>query len=94
MDDAKHLPDIDPSKLEVTKTTTPKQVLANEDLVFGRTFTGKQARMLLVLRLTHRVCRPYALYRMDRLSGLASSSNHSLPEPVSRPRNLRLPLCL
>jgi hypothetical protein len=34
------LPNIDPSKLEVTKTITPKQLVPNEDLVFGRTFTG------------------------------------------------------
>lgn len=41
-DDLPHLPDIDPSKLEVTKTITPKELVPNQDLVFGRTFTGKQ----------------------------------------------------
>jgi len=40
-DDTKHLPNIDPSKLEVTKTITPKQLVPNQDLVFGRTFTGE-----------------------------------------------------
>lgn len=34
------LPDIDPSKLDVTKTITPKELVPNQDLVFGRTFTG------------------------------------------------------
>jgi len=40
LDDTKHLPDMDPSKLEVTKSITPKQLVPNQDLVFGRTFTG------------------------------------------------------
>ena len=39
----KHLPDIDPSKLEVTKTITPKQLVPNQDLIFGRTFTGEHS---------------------------------------------------
>lgn len=33
------LPDIDPSSLSITKTTTPKQIIPPEELVFGRTFT-------------------------------------------------------
>ena len=37
---ASKLPNIDPSKLEITETITPKTVLPNEDLIFGRTFTG------------------------------------------------------
>lgn len=40
MDEDPKLPGIDPSKLEITKTITPKQLVPNEDLVFGRTFTG------------------------------------------------------
>lgn len=32
--------DIDPSKLSITKTTTPKQLVPPNELVFGRTFTG------------------------------------------------------
>ena len=34
------LPNIDPSQLHVTETITPKQLMPNEDLIFGRTFTG------------------------------------------------------
>ena len=34
------LPDIDASKLEVTKTTSPKDMLPFNELVFGRNFTG------------------------------------------------------
>ena len=34
------LQDIDPSKLSITKTTTPKQLVPPAELVFGRTFTG------------------------------------------------------
>ena len=34
------LPDLDPSALQITKTTTPKALVPPEELVFGRTFTG------------------------------------------------------
>ncbi|KAI4240568.1 MAG: hypothetical protein L6R40_005056 [Gallowayella cf. fulva] len=33
------LPNIDPSTLSITKTTTPKELVPPEELVFGRTFT-------------------------------------------------------
>lgn len=33
--------DIDPSKLSITKTTTPKELVPPNELVFGRTFTGQ-----------------------------------------------------
>ncbi|MCJ1479580.1 hypothetical protein MMC13_008266 [Lambiella insularis] len=33
------LPGIDPSQLSITKTTTPKQLLPPEELIFGRNFT-------------------------------------------------------
>merc|ERR1712230_84216 len=41
IDDDLHskLPGIDPSRLEVTETITPKALVSNQDLVFGRTFT-------------------------------------------------------
>ncbi|MCJ1382609.1 branched-chain-amino-acid transaminase bat2 [Xylographa soralifera] len=35
----KQLPGMDPSQLSITKSTTPKQLLPPEELVFGRTFT-------------------------------------------------------
>lgn len=31
---------LDPSKLSITKTTTPKSLLPPEELIFGRNFTG------------------------------------------------------
>lgn len=34
------LADIDPAKLTITRTQTPKALLQPEDLVFGRTFSG------------------------------------------------------
>lgn len=34
------LPALDPSKLEITKTTTPKELIPQDQLVFGKTFTG------------------------------------------------------
>jgi branched-chain amino acid aminotransferase len=34
------LQDIDLSKLSITKTTTPKELVPPNELVFGRTFTG------------------------------------------------------
>ena len=40
------LPGIDPGLLSVTQTTTPKKVVPPEELVFGRTFTGKVISML------------------------------------------------
>lgn len=41
------LPDINPGALSITRTTTPKQILPSEELVFGRTFTGKHATAFL-----------------------------------------------
>ncbi|KIV89085.1 branched-chain amino acid aminotransferase [Exophiala mesophila] len=38
-DAAAKLPNIDPSLCEVTNSITPKALVANQDLVFGRTFT-------------------------------------------------------
>lgn len=35
------LPGLDPSKLTITKTTTPKEPLPPQELVFGKTFTGE-----------------------------------------------------
>ena len=34
------LPNIDPSQLSITTTTTPKKILPPEELIFGRSFTG------------------------------------------------------
>lgn len=34
------LPEIDPSKLELSNTSSPKDLVPDEELVFGRTFTG------------------------------------------------------
>jgi branched-chain amino acid aminotransferase len=48
-DPASKLPDIDPSKLEITKSITPKTVLPNEDLIFGRTFTGELQPIAVIL---------------------------------------------
>jgi branched-chain amino acid aminotransferase len=39
---ASQLPGLDPSKLTVTKTTTPKELMDSKDLVFGKNFTGKR----------------------------------------------------
>ncbi|OKL59083.1 Branched-chain-amino-acid aminotransferase, cytosolic [Talaromyces atroroseus] len=33
------LPGVDPSKLEITKTSTPKELTPNDQLIFGKTFT-------------------------------------------------------
>jgi branched-chain amino acid aminotransferase len=35
--------DIDPTKLSITKTTTPKALLPHEELVFGRNFSGNSS---------------------------------------------------
>ena len=38
---ASKLQGLDASKLTVTKTTTPKELSPPQDLVFGKTFTGR-----------------------------------------------------
>lgn len=43
---ASKLRDIDPLKLHVTQTTKPGALQKPEDLVFGKTFTGKSALVL------------------------------------------------
>ncbi|TVY28221.1 Branched-chain-amino-acid aminotransferase, cytosolic [Lachnellula hyalina] len=40
------LPEIDPSALTITKTTTPKELVPQNELVFGRTFTATSDHML------------------------------------------------
>jgi hypothetical protein len=47
------LPDVDPSKLTVTETITPKQLVPNQDLVFGRTFTGMSIPSTPILLRKH-----------------------------------------
>jgi branched-chain amino acid aminotransferase len=37
----KNLPGLDPSRLSITETITPKELVPPEELIFGRTFTGK-----------------------------------------------------
>ena len=39
---------IDPSKLTITKTTTPKDLLPPEELIFGRNFSGKSTSGVIV----------------------------------------------
>ena len=85
------LQEIDPSKLSVMKTTTPKELVPPKELVFGRTFTGR-ASTLAPSVLTADYYRSYAQSRMDCLSRMASPTHHPLPKPLSRPRQLRLPL--
>lgn len=46
------LPNIDPSKLTVTKTTTPKELIPQEQLLFGKTFTGENSPK------KQRLCKP------------------------------------
>jgi branched-chain amino acid aminotransferase len=46
---ASQLPGLDASKLTITKTTTPKELMDSKDLVFGKYFTGKRNSALLSL---------------------------------------------
>lgn len=87
--------EIEPSKLSITKTTTPKTLEKNEDLIFGHSFTGAylyQSSPAVTQWLIPDTNRPHALNRMDSFRRLAQSSYNSLPEPLPRPGNLRLPL--
>lgn len=48
--------DIDPTKLQITKTTTPKDLLPTEELIFGRNFSGASFMLSNAPgRATHRV---------------------------------------
>lgn len=49
---SRQLPDIDPAKLVVTQTQTPKPVPAAEGLVFGQSFTGVSHRLCAVMLRT------------------------------------------
>ena len=93
---AVQLQDIDPTKLSITKTTTPKELTRPEDLVFGKYFTGtcapaRQSPAGQCLDLTN--LRPYALDGMDSYRRMATATNNSLPKSIPRPCNLCLPLC-
>jgi len=41
------LEELDPSKLQITRTTTAKELVPPQDLVFGRTFSGMPTYLLL-----------------------------------------------
>lgn len=47
---ASQLSALDASKLTVTKTSTPKELTPNKDLVFGKTFTGMNAHLDSIMR--------------------------------------------
>lgn len=47
-DSIARLPGIDPSKLSITSSTTPKEIVPPQELVFGRTFTGNHTANLQV----------------------------------------------
>ena len=47
------LPDLDPSKLEITETNTPKDVTPSKELVFGRSFTGLSLTLTADASKTH-----------------------------------------
>lgn len=47
---ASQLAALDASKLTVTKTSTPKELTPNKDLIFGKTFTGMSAGLDLAMR--------------------------------------------
>lgn len=48
---AAQLAGLDASKLTVSKTKTPKELINNKDLVFGKTFTGM--RLYSFYRIPH-----------------------------------------
>ena len=59
------LPNIDPSKLQVTKTKSPKDLVPSEQLIFGRNFTGWEADdQTMSLTVAHHslLNRPYAIH--------------------------------
>ncbi|KAI4247391.1 MAG: hypothetical protein L6R42_009626 [Xanthoria sp. 1 TBL-2021] len=59
------LPNIDPSALSITKTTTPKKLVPPEELVFGRSFTD---HMLLIEWTASEGWRPPQIIPYQNLS--------------------------
>lgn len=84
-DSIARLPGIDPSKLSITKSTTPKELLPPQELVFGRTFTGTHTRHPLsdLYAYNDASHRSHALNRVDSITRLASASNNTLSESES-----------
>lgn len=91
---AAQLAALDASKLTVTKTQAPKELTPPQDLVFGKTFTGRGTASAVIGRnkLTS-ASRPHDLRRVDGQRWMAQPSNYSVSEPQPRPVNLRAPLC-
>lgn len=69
---------IDSSRLSITKTKTPKELLPSEQLVFGRTFTGTKCLVTQAFILI--APRSYAFCRVDRRRGLVTAKNNTLSE--------------
>jgi hypothetical protein len=84
--------EIDPSKLSITRTNAPKELLPPEELLFGRNFSGGSfVAVNCSSQLTLRP-RSHAHARMDRFTRMAPRKNHTVPEPQSRPCDVRIPL--
>jgi hypothetical protein len=74
--------DIDPTKLSITKTTTPKDLLPPEELIFGRNFSGKGSSALACNLVADRAnSRSYALARMDGFTRMAGPTHHTVSKP-------------
>src|SRR5690242_4195786 len=84
--------DIDPTKLSITRTTSPKDLLPPEDLIFGRNFTGRDRGGVITSQMANHRCRSHALARMDSVGRMAASTYHTVPKPESRPCHMCVPL--
>lgn len=91
---ATKIQNIDPTKLSIVRTKTPKELLPHNELVFGRTFTGMSTTQLSLCEQVPNSYRSYARPRMDSSRRLAPSRNPPIPEPLTRSRQLCLPLCI
>lgn len=89
------LQELDSTQLQITRTSTPKQLTPPKDLVFGRTFTGKRftrtintsfgaSNVLLNLKTRHRSQICFAARANGSHKTTCSPSNGLLPPVGTR----------
>jgi hypothetical protein len=86
---------LDASQLSITKTTTPKELLSPEQLVFGHSFTD---HMLSCEWMASRGITNFFLLTTKSLGliiyRMAGAKDYTVPKPLSRPGFVRISLCV
>lgn len=84
---------IDASKLQITKSTTPKELTPPEDLVFGRSFTDHMLSCEWTAS-SGMFEQGTKVKDIAHVSRMACSKNYTLPEPLPRSSVMCIPLCV